>query len=234
MHPEIEKLIDLALADGQITEKERNVILKKASELGVDSDEIEMTLDGRLHQIQAYQTKPSKEKVGNIKTCPACGESVKSLELICSACSHEFTIFSAENGINSLLRSLKSINIDDYEDEDNYYKKIASLIKSSLVPSSATDLYEFGIKAVAEIEEQNDYWREDSVAWKNKAEDCIMKLKLVELQNEKYHTLRLELEKSLEKKVNCIKKNSNKSWLIIILVIIFILLFILFYKYFIK
>ena len=35
MHPEIEKLIDLALADGQITEKERNVILKKAAELGV-------------------------------------------------------------------------------------------------------------------------------------------------------------------------------------------------------
>ena len=28
MHPEIEKLIDLALADGQITEKERNVIEK--------------------------------------------------------------------------------------------------------------------------------------------------------------------------------------------------------------
>jgi uncharacterized tellurite resistance protein B-like protein len=30
MHPEIEKLIELALADGQITEKERNVILKKS------------------------------------------------------------------------------------------------------------------------------------------------------------------------------------------------------------
>jgi hypothetical protein len=32
MNPEIEKLIDLALADSQITEKERNVILKKAIE----------------------------------------------------------------------------------------------------------------------------------------------------------------------------------------------------------
>jgi len=35
MHPEIEKLIDLTLADSLITEKERNVILKKAAELGV-------------------------------------------------------------------------------------------------------------------------------------------------------------------------------------------------------
>lgn len=48
MHPEIEKLIDLALADGQITEKERNVILKKAAELDVDADEVEMVLDGKI------------------------------------------------------------------------------------------------------------------------------------------------------------------------------------------
>ena len=51
MHPEIEKLIDLALADGQLTDKERNVILKKATELGVDTDEVEMVLDGKLHQL---------------------------------------------------------------------------------------------------------------------------------------------------------------------------------------
>ena len=45
MHPEIEKLIELALADGQVTERERNVILKKAKSLGVDEDEVEMILD---------------------------------------------------------------------------------------------------------------------------------------------------------------------------------------------
>ncbi len=40
MHPDIEKLIDLALADGQITDKERNVILKKAVELDVDAADV--------------------------------------------------------------------------------------------------------------------------------------------------------------------------------------------------
>ena len=34
MNPEIEKLIDLALADGEITDKERSVILKKSVKLG--------------------------------------------------------------------------------------------------------------------------------------------------------------------------------------------------------
>lgn len=89
MHPEIEKLIDLALADGQITEKERNVILKKATELGIDADEVEMVLDGRIHQLEANKPK-QKEKVGNIKTCPACGASVKPFTDECNDCGHVF------------------------------------------------------------------------------------------------------------------------------------------------
>jgi hypothetical protein len=89
MHPEIEKLIDLAIADGQITDKERNVILKKAADFGVDSDEVEMVLDGKLHQQEASKPK-LREKVGYIKTCPACGASVKSFQFKCEDCGHEF------------------------------------------------------------------------------------------------------------------------------------------------
>jgi hypothetical protein len=233
MHPEIEKLIDLALADGQITEKERNVILKKAIDLGVDADEVEMILDAKLHQLESSKPK-QKEKLGNIKTCPACGGAVKSMEMLCADCGHEFINVSTENDINGLMLSLKNINIDDYDDEDDYYKKIASVINNSMVPSAANDLYEFGTKAVAEINSELTHWREDSIAWKNKVEDCIMKLKLVELQNTKYYALRLELEKSLEIKVKHIKKNDQKDWLILILAIIFIAGGFLFYKYFIN
>lgn len=46
MHPEIDKLIDMALADGQVTEKEREIILRKAEKLGLDYDEVEMYLEG--------------------------------------------------------------------------------------------------------------------------------------------------------------------------------------------
>ena len=70
MHPEIENLINMALADGEVTEKERAVILRKAESLGIDKDEIEMILDGKLHQLEASKPK-QKEKVGNVKTCPA-------------------------------------------------------------------------------------------------------------------------------------------------------------------
>ena len=48
MNPEIEKLINMALADGQVTDKEREIILRKAEKLGLDVDEVEMYLEGRL------------------------------------------------------------------------------------------------------------------------------------------------------------------------------------------
>lgn len=112
MHTEIEKLIDLALADGQITEKERNVILKKAAELGVDADEVEMTLDGKLHQLEASNPK-QKEKVGNIKTCPACGAEVKALKLKCDDCEHEFINNSSNSNLTQLEKKLASVKADD-------------------------------------------------------------------------------------------------------------------------
>jgi hypothetical protein len=90
MHPEIEKLIDLAIADGQITEKERNVILRKAAEFGVDPDEVEVILDGKLHKLEVSKPKRS-EKVGIIKTCPSCGAFIKGTSLACDACGLEFS-----------------------------------------------------------------------------------------------------------------------------------------------
>jgi len=52
MHPEIEKLIGIALQDGILTDKEREIIFRKAETLGIDKDEIEMILEGKLHEIK--------------------------------------------------------------------------------------------------------------------------------------------------------------------------------------
>ena len=62
MNPELEKLIDFALADGVITDKEREIVRRKAEKLGEDPDEAEMILDAKLamkNKETAASTPPS-------------------------------------------------------------------------------------------------------------------------------------------------------------------------------
>lgn len=53
---DLEQLIDAALADGIITDKERAVIKKRAEKEGIDLDEIDVYLDGRLAQLQSEKS----------------------------------------------------------------------------------------------------------------------------------------------------------------------------------
>ena len=86
MNPEIENLINMALADGEVTEKERAIILRKAEALGFDRDEVEMILDGKiaLQKKELSHSESSKEntsnKAGDIKKCPSCGAPVPSFK----------------------------------------------------------------------------------------------------------------------------------------------------------
>ena len=65
----LEALITAALADGVLTDKEKNLLFKKAEAMGIDRDEFELVLDGRLAkrnkemEAQASQaTKPAKKE----------------------------------------------------------------------------------------------------------------------------------------------------------------------------
>lgn len=71
---DIDRLIDAVVADGVITEKERAVILKKATAAGYDADEVEILLDGRLHEKQAAQ-KPVEKQVEKKKPAKTADDS---------------------------------------------------------------------------------------------------------------------------------------------------------------
>ena len=71
---ELEMLIDAALADGVLTDKEKQILFKKAQQYGVDLNEFEMVLEGRLAKVKAQrqqQTAPASNKQGGLKKCPA-------------------------------------------------------------------------------------------------------------------------------------------------------------------
>ena len=61
---QLEKLIDLALIDGSLTEKKKQILMKKAEQMGIDLDEFEMVLEAKLYSKN--QENPKKHKQSNM------------------------------------------------------------------------------------------------------------------------------------------------------------------------
>ena len=162
----LDNLINLALADGEVTEKERAIILRKAESLGEDKDEIEMILEGKISLMKKEQLAlnsqtpiPTGNKEGIVVKCPSCGDIVPSFTINCKACGHEFRGVTSRSVILQLQIKLKEI--EDYEWKNNQYNGLNGNIKSDpmvlisiaakqtpiiegfLVPNTKEDLLEF-------------------------------------------------------------------------------------------
>ena len=129
---QIENLINLVLADGELTEKEKQILFKKAEAAGIDLDEFEIVLDAKLFEKQqtAKVTAPSvaapkSDKLGDIKKCPACGAMLGAFKAICADCGHEFSNVEATNSTQKLYNELMRV-----EEEERNRKVEKSGIKS--------------------------------------------------------------------------------------------------------
>lgn len=102
---QLEQLIDAALVDGVLTEKEKQVLFKKAQTFGIDLDEFEMVLDAKLVKMQkAQQAAPKSNKLGDVKKCPACGAIVQSFNGVCVECGYEFSGVEANSSSKLLAK----------------------------------------------------------------------------------------------------------------------------------
>ena len=64
---ELEKLITMALEDGNVTAQEREVLHRKAQSLGVDPDELDMVLNSRIEKAQDRKRNGGKYFIENLK-----------------------------------------------------------------------------------------------------------------------------------------------------------------------
>jgi hypothetical protein len=162
MHPEIENLINMALADGEITEKEREIIFRKAEKLGEDKDEAEMILDGKIalmkkEKADTPQAVPKSNKEGDIKKCPACGATVPSFQTKCSDCGHEFRNATASSSVERLYSELQKIEETERSRERSWSQKLdgglgiqrsvitrqISALTAFPIPNAKEDILEF-------------------------------------------------------------------------------------------
>jgi hypothetical protein len=163
MHPEIEKLIDLALADGEVTENEREIIFRKAEKLGLDQDEIEMILEGKINQLKTKKSQQNQNtKQGVIKKCPHCGAPAKSFADKCEACGEDFRF----DTLNNLTSNLSGV-------EENDVRQI-SLIN---IPINKEELIQFATYSFGNAK-NNALGLPERNAWYAKFNEAKNKLKL--------------------------------------------------------
>jgi len=195
----MEHLIDMALADGELTEKEKQVLFKKAEANGIDLDEFEMVLDARLYErqkaTQAVQSTtqgaaPKSEKYGDVRKCPSCGAIVESFTTRCPDCGHEFSNIGTVSSFNLLSSKLEALENQKkgtlwgaIKDESIDKQKV-SLINGFPVPTTKEDILEFVSMAAPLAKPANKLMIFTDLdagqygvakAWKSKCEQVIMK-----------------------------------------------------------
>lgn len=118
LSPRLDRLVTAAVADGEISDMERQVLIRNAQEEGVAMDEFVMILEARLYEQRSMLTKQQKEMehkqlmvkakmqaeaaqamaisrqhettVREKTKCPHCGAIRKPLATICHECGHEY------------------------------------------------------------------------------------------------------------------------------------------------
>ena len=112
---QLESLIDVALADGVLTEKEKQVLFKKAQTFGIDLDEFEMVLDAKLVKLQkeekakAAASAPKSNKLGDVRKCPQCGAVIGTFQMICPECGFEFSNVDFNEYVKKLSQGLTDL-----------------------------------------------------------------------------------------------------------------------------
>src|SRR5690606_34510949 len=111
MNPELKNLVDAALTDGYLSDKEREVLKRKAIKLGFDIDELDILLDGKLHQF-SKQNKPKVNK------CPNCGDVINGFSRTCDSCDYILNT-TAQEDFETLEESFHELEelVDDLKRE---------------------------------------------------------------------------------------------------------------------
>ena len=214
---QIEALISAALADGMLTEKEKQVLFKKAQSQGIDLDEFEMVLDARLVQLQkeekekAEKSAPKSNKYGDVRKCPVCGAMVPALAGVCPECGFEFSGVEANLSSKRLAELL--LNAKSISDKEE-------IVITFPVPNTKADLFEFLSSLQPRIMDINDPLAK---AYFKKYQECINKTQISFANDPIFQPYFSSFEKVKRQiKLNIVKKwcLNHKGWIIGILFVV--------------
>jgi len=176
---DLENFIQLALEDGELKEKERKVLLKKAEAKGIDLDEFEMYLDtkfarksGQVASSEPQSATSGDSKNAAIRICPNCGKRIPASKPVCPGCGWEIdTEADCQSAVYRLSQELKNRSLLNFQTEYN-------VIRSFPIPRAKNDLLELTIyfKTRCLSDFKDEIWDEED-ACVQKYKECILKAK---------------------------------------------------------
>lgn len=136
----LERLIEAALQDGQLTEQEKAAIIKRAEAEGEDINEVDIYIQSLQQKRQqefnekaqqaateemvaqkkareakiAAAAEEEKERAKLLRKCPACGTPIPATTNVCPNCGHIVESSDITNEISNLIQLIKkcSTNVD--------------------------------------------------------------------------------------------------------------------------
>lgn len=166
---DIEKLINFALVDGSVSDKERQILTRKAVESGIDKDEFEMVLDARIYEAnknsRTQQEQPpvtEKAKPKSIVKCPNCQANIDAFSTVCEYCNYDVTVRDSNASIQHLFELLNEAESQRKEEPytilgsisnvfaeafsygpDKIDRQKMEIISSFPIPTTKADMLEF-------------------------------------------------------------------------------------------
>lgn len=200
MYPqELENLINIAIEDGSITDKERLVLYKKAAKFDIDPDELDMVLESRLNNgrrtepsLNSEQTQPKVPRSKGPKKCPSCGAILSDPNTVhCPYCGYKVVNIVRDilEDLNSIVPIEKKVErpnsgffgkvLDFLESDDGYAEMLEqkeNLILGYQVPIAKEVILEFLAFSVQKgcKDKEYDCWHDElGEAWYKKSERII-------------------------------------------------------------
>lgn len=131
----LNELIRASLTDGVITDKEREVIRKRAVAEGVDPDLVDVMIDASVQDNA--QHRRARQRI-----CPHCGAELEAFSTRCPACGEEIRNGRAVSSIQQFSCGIEEIASSQKSAREKR-KDTQNFIEAFNVPNRREDLMEF-------------------------------------------------------------------------------------------
>lgn len=173
---ELQRLINASLTDGVLTDKEREVIRKRALLEGIDPDEVDVLLDAELQKLEQKQQAAVKK----VKKCPHCGEIIPTMAVKCEVCGYEFREQEANKIVERFAQGLRDTKATNaFAMGFGARSKKADYVRTFVLPNNAEDLYEMIIYLTNAIKTDDGTDLQFKPALTQKLSECKDKVKML-------------------------------------------------------